>query len=172
MLPMENRTLARTAEIVGKSVSMMEQWSADWFWRDRVAQYEEHYMLLNLESIQAKRDDMFLKHEALAMQAMSIVEQAFQEILATASEEDGKIEVAPGDLQRLFDTAVKVHRMSILGRAESAEQAAETQERLAERFSDELAELMRNVLDDLNLSPEQQEIAKASVTRHLVGGEK
>lgn len=170
MLPMEERTLNRTKDVVGKSLSLMEKWSQRFQWRVRAASYEEHYLLLNLESIQAKRDDMFLQHESLARTGVSIVEAAMTDLISKI--QDGKLSaehLKPDALNKLLDTVVKVHRQSILGRAESAEAVAEQQEKLADRYADELAELMRNVLDELNLSEEQVAVAKAAVAKHLTG---
>lgn len=169
-IPLEDRTLKKTAAVVGKSYSLMEKWSQWWQWRVRAASYEEHYLLLNLESIQAKRDDMFLRHEALGQTAISVVEASLNQLVAEIK--DGKLNAAtlkPDAMQRLLDTAVKVHRMSIMGRADSASEVAEQQERLADRYAEELATLMRDVLDELNLTPEQQAVAKQAVTKHLVG---
>jgi hypothetical protein len=54
------------------------------------------------------------------------------------------------------------------GRLDVLEQrAAEQQEELAERIASVMVKVLRDVLDDLDLTAEQRELAKAATPRHL-----
>lgn len=165
MLSSDERTYPKCAEIVGKSASLMRQWGQQWKWRLRAAHYEEHYALLRLESLESKRDDMYVRHEALASQALAIVEAKFESFLAQIQEGAEKLEMKPDALQRLFDTAIKVHRMAIIGRMDSMAERAESEERLAEKFSQELADLMQAVVNDLHVDERR---AQEVLAKHLL----
>ncbi|MBO7938942.1 hypothetical protein ABZX99_02955 [Streptomyces antibioticus] len=56
-------------------------------------------------------------------------------------------------------------RLAQLGRLE--ERAAEREEKLAERVATVMVKVLRGVLDDLQLTEEQRELAKAATSRHL-----
>jgi len=167
----EKRTLTETARIVGKSHSTISKWSAKWNWYMRAAAYEEHYLLLRLESIEAEKDEMFVRHRAVAQTALTIVEQSLaskqEQILEQIRNEEPVTAMKDDSLIRLFDVALKAERMAVLGRVESAERADERNERLAEKFSEELAHLMADIMDGAELSEEQQEKAKAVMARHF-----
>ena len=54
------------------------------------------------------------------------------------------------------------------GRLDALEQrATEQQEELAERIASVMTKVLRDVLDDLDLTEEQRELAKAATPRHL-----
>jgi hypothetical protein len=164
-----DRTYTATADAIGKSFSLVAKWGAQWHWMMRAAMYEEHYMLLRLESIEAKRDQMYVRHESLANVALSLVEGHFDTLLAALekAKEDGKKELAmkPDALVRLFDIAVKVNRLAVIGRTEDLADAAERTERLAEAQSDELARIMKDFMASIDLTPDQQERAKEALSR-------
>ncbi len=170
-LPQEERTYRRVAEIAGKSVPMIGIYGARWSWPLRAAAYEEHYMLLRLESIEAERDDMFLRHRALAQQGLAIVEAQFttiQKILADAKENGEDIAaMKPDALVRLFTEAVKADRQAVLGRADALADIEQTQEALAEKHAEELAALIRTVINDLDLTDEQKEQAQELLRKNL-----
>jgi hypothetical protein len=170
-----DRTQAETARILGKSPQMMKIWAKQWHWTMRAAAYEEHYMLLRLESVEAERDDMYKRHRALANLGLSIVEGHFSAMVDELHEALGKEEKLPEQfrpdaLVRLFDTAAKLDRMATQGRleADSAKEARE--EKLADVYSDELADVLGGIIEDLGLSPQQQKEARKVITKHLTGG--
>lgn len=167
----EKRSVKDTCRVVGKSWSLLSKWSSQWNWFMRAAAYEEHYLLLRLESIEAERDDMFTRHRAVAQTALMIVEQSLeskQKLIMKQIQDDKPVEVMKDDsLVRLFDMALKAERMAVLGRVESAERTDARNERLAEQFSEELAQLMSDVLNGAELSDEQQEKAKAVMAKHF-----
>lgn len=171
----QDRKVEDAARILEKSVPLMRRWSAQWQWRLRAAAYEEHYLLLRLESMEADRDDMFLRHKALASTAMVIIEAKFNELISLLRpDEDGNVkglgeEFKPDTLVRLFAEAVKVDRMSVLGRVEAAEKSAQEQERLAEEHADELASIIKSIVNDLNLDDDQLAIAREVIPKYVMG---
>lgn len=171
-----DRTQAETARILGKSAQLMKTWARQWHWKLRAAAYEEHYMLLRLESVEAERDDMYKRHRALAGLGLSIVEGHFtamvDEMKEALASEEGKLpaQFKPDALVRLFDTAAKLDRMATAGRLEADAAKAAREESLAEAYSDELAQTLGGIIEDLGLTPGQQRQAKAVITKHLTGG--
>lgn len=182
MLPQDERTLKGAMAATGKSKSLMQKRIHQWSWKLRASAYDEHYLLLRLESVEADRDRMFREHRELTSMGLSIVGAHFQELNRLIAEvqaqegetdEDGEPKslatgYKPADIIRLFTEAIKADRATVLGRAEAVANSAEEAERLAEKHSDELAALLTNVLDEVNLSPEQRLLAKEVIERHLV----
>lgn len=168
-LPGEERTMRNTAKQLGKSYGLMTKWSQQWQWGARVASYEEYYLLLRLDSFEADRDQMWRDQKALADMGMEIVGSHFQKLIQAIGADGTADVVKPDALVRLFDTVTKVQRMAILGRVQSAEQAAERNERLAEQYSDELVELIREVQGVVGLNKEQEEKLNEVLMHHLTG---
>lgn len=170
----KGRTQQKVAEILGCSYQNVRRWAMTWSWSYRVGAYEEHYMLLRLEDIEAKKDGMWLEQEALALTAMSLVSNQFDSMLAEIkmareADPDAKIEIMkPDALVRMFDTATKVQRMAVLGRVQNLAETQEREEKLMEQHSAELAELIGAFMNDLELTADQQEKAKEVLTRQLL----
>lgn len=168
-LPPEDRTMQKTAEVLGKSYGLMTMWSRQWQWQNRVAAYEEHYLLLRLDSFEADRDEMWRGQKFIADMGMQIIQAHFEELIGTIGE-DGKSKAVKADaLVRLFAESAKVQRMAVLGRVASATEAAERNERLAEQYSDELVELIQEVKALVGLNPEQEEKLNEVLKTKLVG---
>jgi prephenate dehydrogenase len=124
------------------------------------------------------RDKMFVEHQALTSTAMQLVDAHFRTLIqALQKGDDPKAAIdalkdagyKPSDIVRLFKEAEKADRDLVIARAENAKEAQEQLERLAESHADEMAALYRELLDELHLTPEQQEIAETVVRRQLVG---
>jgi hypothetical protein len=168
MLPADERTYSSAAKAVKKSLSLMRKWGREWSWSIRAAAYEEHYLLLKLDSAAADRDVMYLQQKAMAEEAMNLVMASIRNLADQI--EDGRLrELGQDAMVKLLTEAAKIQRMAVLGRAESAERAAEANEKLAERWAEELAELMRAVINECNLSDDQISQFREVMARHLVG---
>ena len=169
----KERSAPRVAEQQGCGVPNITRWMKMWSWSYRVAAYEEHYMLLRLEDIESKRDGMFAHQEGLALTALALVEAQFGSMLddmRLSMEAGEKVEVLKGDsLVRLFDTATKVQRMAVMGKVANLIDVQEREEKLAEAHSQELAELIGAFMNDLELTPEQQEKAQDVLKAKLLG---
>jgi hypothetical protein len=165
-----SRTLGETAKTLKKHYSQIARWSRQWHWALRAGAYEEHYMLLRLESTEAERDAMYVKQRSIAANALTLVEAKLASVLAEIDEE-GKLttdSIKMDALVRLLDTATKIERMAVLGRIDAQERSAEEQERLEERYAEELANFTRDLINGLSLNPKQEEQAKEVLSKLLV----
>jgi DNA-binding MarR family transcriptional regulator len=131
-------------------------------------------MLLRLESVEAERDRMFVEHRALTSTALSLVDTHMKTMIRSLSEEEGidalaKAGYKPSDIVRLVKEIEKADRDLTLQRFENAKDAQERHERLVETHAEELAAMYRELVDELDLTPEQLEIAKAVAQRQLDG---
>lgn len=170
-LPPQERTISRAAEIVGKSFSLFQKWAQMWSWVYRVGAYEEHYLLLRLESYEADRDRMWLEQRMVAEEAVAVVRAALRDLIEQIDPETGRLsdKLKPEALARLLDTATKVQRMAVLGQAANAAEAAENAEKLADRWGDDLAQTLQQFMDEMELTPEQQAQAKHALEKVLIG---
>jgi hypothetical protein len=174
MLPKEDRTYRKTAEAAGKSPSLIEKRGQQWSWQLRAASYEEHYMLLKLESVEAERDRMFVEHRALTASALQLVDAHMKALINRLGEEEGldallEAGYKPADIVRLFKEIEAADRQLVLERTKNAKDAQDREEKLAEKHSDELAALCRTMLDEMDLSPQQRKIAEQVVRKELIG---
>lgn len=170
------RNLGDTAAALKKSYPMMARWSKQWHWFMRAGAYEEHYMLLRLESAEAERDTMYIKQREIASSALRIVEAKLNGIarMIKMDEEAVLIEdkIRMEALVRLMDTAGKMERMAVEGRIVAHERSAEEQEKLEERYAEELATFTKDFMNKLSLSPEQEDEAKKALADLLVADKK
>jgi hypothetical protein len=170
-MPREERSFQKTGDALGKGYSCMAKWAQQWSWTLRAASYEEHYLLLRLESFEADRDEMWVRHKALAHTALTLIDAKFsQMVTALGPEGKGDPGIKPDALVRLLDVATKVERMSMLGRIAASEEISEREEKMAERFSDELVQLIREIKNESGLSKDQQDQIDQVLKRHLTGG--
>jgi hypothetical protein len=104
------RSLAKVAEKLGKSTTLLSRWSAKHDWVERCRKYDEYmereYLLQQAE----ERRKMAERH---AKQAMM-----FQNKILERMRSLDPRELSPNDLIRWFDIAVKIERLS---RGESTE---------------------------------------------------
>lgn len=170
-IPAEDRTYQKAADILGKSHGLMTKWAQVWSWRLRVGAYEEHFLLLRLESVEADRDAMWREQKKLADMGMNILSAHFEDLIASINELGRSQRVKPEALVRMLDVVTKIQRMAVLGRLEGAEEIQERNEKLAESYGDELAELMREVINATEMSEEQQEKLRTVLEHRLVGQE-
>lgn len=177
----KDRTFRQTGVALEKSYSLMQRWCWEWSWAARAAAYEEHFLLLRLDSFEASRDRMFVRHESISEMALQLVDGELMSLLAIKaeaekeaadSEEPAKMVLQGDALIRLFDLAIKNHRSSVIGRIEAAAKTIEEKEALAERYSDELVSLMQQFMQETEMTGEQQEKAKAVLENYLKGNTK
>lgn len=133
-------------------------------------------MLLRLESVEAERDAMFVKHRAIASMALALVEGKMNWLMQKLEGDEIKVlnsdEIKMEALVRLLDTASKIERMSVLGRLDAQERSAEEQERLEERYAEELAKFTQDFINGVGLSPDQEAKAKEVLAELLAGESK
>lgn len=164
-LPRDERSIDRACEILSKNRALLGHWSVRNSWVYRVASYEEHHMLMSLESIEARRDNMWVRQEALGETAINIVEAHLAQLMSDMEEMQQANQVKPDALVRLMDTATKIHRMAVKGRVESAEIMKVERARLSEIYAEEMAMFLKSLFQDLNLSPVQEREAKVAMKK-------
>lgn len=172
MMEPDKRSMAQTAKDVGKSVSLIHKWAGMWSWTMRVGQYEEHYLLIRLESVAADRDAMWLRQKVISETALNIVEASLWDIIKKIDPATGQLDIdvlKPEALTRLLDTATKIQRMAVLGRAQNADEVAQQNERLTERWGEELAETLNTFMDHMEFGPDQKAQAQKVLTEVILG---
>lgn len=173
-MPQETRSLIRVAEVVGKSGQLMRNWSSEWSWVMRVAAYEEHFLLIRLDSLAADRDTMWTEQQALGNKVVGLVGSAFEGLIGEYMGQDGKLDIKamkPEVMVRLLAEATKLQRQATLGRVESAEKIAETNEKISERYAEELVSMFQTFLNRMNLSDEQLTVAQGVIVDILESGD-
>lgn len=173
MQPLETRTLRTACETVEKSRSCLMKWYRQWQWKNRVASYEEHFLLMRLDSVEADRDRMWREQQQMAEQAMDAVTARLKDVLTQVTEAgtlSGEV-IKMDALVRLMDTAAKIQRLSVMGRAELAEHVKSKNDALQQQWADELAMLFGTFINDLELTPEQQIKAKDIAARLFLDGD-
>jgi hypothetical protein len=174
LLPIEDRTYARTCEQIGKSLTLVRQWGMRWQWRNRAAAYAEHHLLMKLESVEENRDRMWREQEFIAGTAIEILKKELEAILMEliGDPETGvppKKGIIKADaLNRLLDTATKIQRQAVLGRTKNAEKVAERHAKLNEQHGDELYDILSRFMNMLQLTPDQQDRGKLALTQLLL----
>lgn len=171
-LPMKERSVRKASEIVGKNQGTLNKWSMRWCWTMRVGAYEEHYLLLRLDDMEVARDEMFRDQNSIASTALDIVRIEFQRFLQMLQEtESGTSGIKPDALTRLMDTAAKIQRLAVNGRLKAAEQMRDRSEKLSDEQSDELVLLIREVMNTVELTADQQAQMQEVLKARLVGAQ-
>jgi len=99
------RSLRRTADRLGKSHSLIEGWSVRWAWVSRCAAWDEDQERARAVELAQARRDATRRHVDLATAAL--------ERVATALEDLDPEALAPSDLIRWLDIAVRVERQAL-----------------------------------------------------------
>jgi len=76
----ERRSLARVSEECGKSVSLVERWSARWHWSERVKLYDDHLDDQVLKGMAGERIRMGQRQARLAMKGQDLASRLLTEI--------------------------------------------------------------------------------------------
>lgn len=165
----EPRTYAKVARQLSKSEGLIQRWGARWSWQLRAAAYSEHVMMLHLESAEAERIRMFAEHRSLAREGIDLVRSHFATIRELIAANDGKADfIKPDTLVRLFAEAVKADKLTVEAMVATSEKSTEEAEALHQRYASELADLVKGLFDDLQLTPEQRELAKDALSKRLL----
>lgn len=163
------RTMEGADGTMGRNEGLLRRWCQKWNWVYRCAAYEEHFLLLRLESLAADRDSMYERQKEIADSALNIVGVGFEQLQLrlSAAIDSGSLEevVKPDALSRLLDIATKVQRLAIIGRMEAAEAAAERDEKIAETYAADMANLAKELMADLEVP---QEKAQELLAKHLL----
>ncbi len=146
------RTLAKVAEVLGKSETLMERWSAEDGWRSRVDEFDQH---LDRESVQKKQVEAErAKVEMTERQTKVVVfvqNKAVERFLAITDDEWNKIPTH--QLTDIFLDAAKFERLSRGLPSDSIELESATPERFRQRAITEGKLFLHEIMHDFpNLS--------------------
>lgn len=133
----QERSLARVAEKLGKSETLMSRWSAQHGWVRRAEAWEAHLDAEKVKRLKAGVGEMAERHAKVAM--------LFQQKVIERLRELKPGELSPAELSRWYDVAVKVERLS---RGEATERKGEDEGAgfdLSKLSDDELAALAQAV---------------------------
>ena len=104
----QERSGLKVAGIVGKSWSLMQQWSRKYGWVERAAAWDEEQDRIKREAAQREQIEaikqMRKRHTKVAVKMIDKAEAAIDEILAG--------EIKPADIPRIVDIATKLERIS------------------------------------------------------------
>lgn len=104
----QDRTLAKTADVVGKSTSLMDTWSQKYGWVNRAAEWDNEQDRIKREAEQKAQieaiKEMRKRHTKVAVKMINKADAALDEILAG--------EIKPADIPRIVDIATKLERIS------------------------------------------------------------
>lgn len=107
-MPPQERSASKAATIVGKSYSLLQQWSQKYGWVDRAAAWDEENDRIKREADQKAQieaiKEMRKRHTKVAVKMIDKAEAAIDEILAG--------EIKPADIPRIVDIATKLERIS------------------------------------------------------------
>lgn len=103
-----DRSCSKVAVVVGKSFSLMQQWSQKNGWVERASAWDDEQDRLKREADQKAQIEaikaMRKRHTKVAVKMIDKAEAALDEILAG--------EIKPSDLPRIVDIATKLERIS------------------------------------------------------------
>ena len=99
-----DRSLAKVGEKLGKSKTLIERWSSQNDWVERVKAYDYEMDRQALKQEEKKRRDMAKRHANYA----TVFQQKVLERLQTMN----PAELSTGDMIRWFEVAVKIERLS------------------------------------------------------------
>lgn len=103
-----DRSCSKVAAVVGKSFSLMQQWSQKNGWVERAAAWDDEQDRLKRDADQKAQIEAIKKmrkrHTEVAVKMIDMAEAAIDTILAG--------EIKPSDLPRIVDIATKLERIS------------------------------------------------------------
>ncbi len=149
------RTLAKVAEVLGKSETLMERWSAEDGWRSRVDEFDQH---LDREIVQKKQVEVErAKVEMTERQTKVVVfvqNKAVERFLAITDDEWDKIPIH--QLTDMYLDAAKFERVSRGLPSDSIELEAATPERFRQRAITEGKLFLHEIMHDFPNLPEKK----------------
>jgi hypothetical protein len=162
----QDRSLTQVSNDLGKSRVLMGRWSRQWHWVHRVACYEEHYMMIHLESVEAQRDIMYTKQARLSEMATDIVESRLKSLLALMEEGDiTEAQLKNDSLIRLFSEATKIEKSALEERIKGAKEISERKAKIEEEYGEQLAEKLQVIMNELGVDPHK---SQAVIRKHLL----
>jgi len=101
---MEPRSTRKAAVALGKSGSMVSQWSHRWRWQDRIRAWDNHLNGIYQAEREKAQKEMAKNHIKLAKGVQAKVAQRLQSLQPQ--------DISAGEMGRLLDVAVKIERLA------------------------------------------------------------
>jgi hypothetical protein len=92
------------------SLTRLKELSRKWNWVERCQAYDDYLEQQDRLQQEKERREMRKRHAKIAVLGQNIAVKGLEKLLARVQEDEKA--VAPADLTRLFDTSVKVERLS------------------------------------------------------------
>ncbi len=108
--PERSLTKARESAEGIPSVPRLKVLCVRWNWVDRARKYDDYLEFQDRLQQEKERREMRKRHAKIAVLGQNIAVKGLERLLAKV--QDDEHAVAPADLTRLFDTSVKVERLS------------------------------------------------------------
>ena len=105
------RSLAKAAKEIGRSVRVLEMRSVSWKWVERCQEYDAYLDRQARRAREKDRSIMLERHARLAMLGQSLVVDTLRKLLEEAQQDPTK-KLSASDVSRLLEVSVKVERMS------------------------------------------------------------
>jgi hypothetical protein len=153
------------------NVNRLKRLSTRWKWVERCQAYDDYLEQQDRLQQEKERQEMRKRHAKIAVLGQNIAVKGLEKLLARVQEDEKA--VAPADLTRLFDTTVKVERLS-RGEPTEIEKSEHTGSLdIAARYrqltpEEHRAELVRLLREEFGLTEEEGE----SFVNRITGVEK
>jgi len=163
------RSLAKARESAEgiPSVARLKVLSRKWNWVERCQKYDDYLEHQDRLRQEKERHQMRERHAKIAVLGQNIAVKGLEKLLARVQEDEKA--VAPADLTRLFDTSVKVERLS-RGEPTEIEKSEHTgsldieAKYRAMTPEDRRAEMVRILRDELGMTQEEAESLADRIT--------
>lgn len=168
MVPSRERTRVKVAEMLGKSGQILSRWAQKWSWDMRAAAYEEHVMLLSLESHTADVENLLQEHRKLTLKGREVVNAHLDMYLSAL--ENGTLteaQMKPEAVVKLFAEALKADRMTSDAQLVLYESEKRKREEMYEAFANDLVSLVNELMDECEMDDRQRAKAQDILLRHL-----
>ena len=103
-LEMEDRNVTSLAKRLSKSRQLLVKWKQKYNWQERCIAWDKSLQEIEYKTTVKERKKMAKRHIAIAMSMQAKAVEALKQIDVS--------KLTPGEIIRLFDTSVKIERLS------------------------------------------------------------
>lgn len=103
-LEMEDRNITELARRLSKSRQLIDKWKQKYNWQERCIAWDKSLQEIEYKTAVKERKKMAKRHIAIAMSMQAKAVEALKQIDVS--------KLTPGEIIRLFDTSVKIERLS------------------------------------------------------------
>lgn len=103
-LEMDDRNITELARRLSKSRQLIDKWKQKYNWQERCIAWDKSLQEIEYKTTVKERKKMAKRHIAIAMSMQAKAVEALKQIDVS--------KLTPGEIIRLFDTSVKIERLS------------------------------------------------------------